>query len=90
LFGIHPPRRLRFSPLKSLIIAAKIFAFLNLLFVPAIAVLLLVAFVSGETWWFAFLGLPALFVNAVVVFARPQRQRIWRKVNRIAGTSLQL
>lgn len=76
--------------MKSLLIATRIFALLNLMFVPAIAVLLLVAFVSGETWWFAFLGLPALFVNAVIVFAKPQRDRVWRWANAIAGTKARI
>lgn len=72
--------------MKTLLIATRVFALVTLLFVPAIATLLLVAFVSGQTWWFAFIGLPALFVNAVIVFAKPQRDRIWRWVNAIAGT----
>lgn len=74
--------------MKSILIATRVFALVTLLFVPAIAVLLLVAFVSGETWWFAFIGLPALLANAVFVFAKPQRDRVWRWVNAIAGTPL--
>lgn len=73
-----------------LLIATRVFALVTLLFVPAFAVLLIVAFVSGQTWWFAFIGLPALFVNAVVVFAKPQRDRVWRRVNAIAGTNPRL
>ncbi len=76
--------------MKSLLIATRVFALVTLLFVPAIAVLLVVAFVSGHPWWFAFIGLPALFTNAIVVFAKPQRDRVWRWVNAIAGTRARL
>jgi hypothetical protein len=74
--------------LTTLLIATRVFALVTMLFVPAIAVLLLVAFISGETWWFAFIGLPALFANAAVVFAKRQRDWVWRKVNAIAGTTV--
>lgn len=76
--------------MKTFLIVTRVFALVALLFVPAIAVLLLVAFVSGQTWWFAFIGLPALFANAAIVFAKPQRDRIWRWVNAIAGTKARL
>ena len=74
--------------MKNLFIATRVFALVTLLFVPAIAILLLVAFVSGETWWFAFIGLPALSANAVVVFAKRQRDWVWRKVKEIAGATV--
>ena len=76
--------------MKTLLIATRVLALLILLFVPAIAVLLLVAFVSGQRWWFGFIGLPALFANAVIVFVKPQRDRVWRWVNAIAGTRARL
>ncbi len=76
--------------MKTLLIATRVLAFLTLLFVPAIAVLLLVAFVIGQTLWFTFIGLLALFVNAVMVFAKPQRDRVWRRINAIAGTKARL
>ncbi len=76
--------------MKTLLIAMRVFALLTLLFVPAIAVLVLVALVSGQTWWFALVGLPALFTNAVIVFAKPQRDRVWRRFNVIAGTKTRL
>lgn len=76
--------------MKKLLIATRVFSLVTLLFVPAIVVLLLVAFVTGQTWWFALIGLPALFVNAVIVFAKPQRDRVWRWVNAIAGTKARL
>lgn len=76
--------------MKTLLIVTRVFALLTLLFVPAIAVLLLVAVVSGKAGLFAFFGLPALFANALIVFAKPQRDRVWRWVNAIAGTKARL
>lgn len=76
--------------MHTLLIATRVFALLTLLFVPAFAVLLLVAFTSGETVWFGFFGLPALLVNAAIVFAKPRRDRIWRWANTIAGTKAAL
>lgn len=76
--------------LKTFLIATQVLAFLTLLFVPAIVVLLLVAFVIGQALWFTFIGLLALFVNAVIVFAKPQRDRVWRRINAIAGTKPRL
>lgn len=66
-------------------VAAKVFAFLNLLFVPSIAILLAVAFTGSGPWWFSFLGLPALLANFFVLMSSPLRQRIWRKVALLAG-----
>ncbi len=76
--------------MKTLLIATRVLALLTLLFVPAIAVLLLVALVTGQAWWFTLIGLPALFANAVIVFAKPQRDRVWRRLNAIAGTKARL
>ncbi len=76
--------------MKTILIATRVFALLTLLFVPAFTVLLLVAFVSGQTWWFAVIGLPALLANAIIVLAKPQRDRVWRWVNAIAGTKARL
>lgn len=70
---------------KNLFIAARVFAFVNLLFVPAIAVLLIVAFVSGERWWFGFVGLPALFINAYAVFSRRGRRWAWDRIVAMTG-----
>lgn len=71
--------------LKNLFIAARIFAFVNLLFVPSIAVLIGVALISGERWWFSFVGIPALIANAWVVFSSFGRKRVWSQIVRMAG-----
>jgi hypothetical protein len=73
--------------LKTFLIAARVLALLTLLFVPAIAVLVLVGFVTGQSSWFALIGLPALLANAAIVFAKPQRDRVWRSITAIAGTN---
>ncbi len=70
--------------MKTLLIATRVLGFLILLFVPAIAVLLLVALITGQAWWFTVIGLPALLANAVIVFAKPQRDRVWRRFRAIA------
>lgn len=74
--------------MKNLIIAAKVFAFLNLLFVPSITILLLVAFTVGERWWFSFIGLPALFGNLVLLLMNPFRGLIWQQLDRISGSPI--
>ena len=71
--------------LRNFFIAAKILAFVNLLFVPAIAVLLIAAFITGERGWFSVVGLPALLANAYYVFSAPRRARVWNKALGIAG-----
>lgn len=76
--------------MKTILIATRVFALLTLLFVPAFAVLLVVAFFTGQASWFAFFGLPALLVNAFIVIAKPQRDRVWQWVNTIAGTKSRL
>ena len=75
--------------MKTLLIATRVLAALMALFVPAIAVLLLVGLVTGQAWWFTVIGLPALIVNAAIVFAKPQRDRVWRWLRAIAGTKVQ-
>jgi uncharacterized membrane protein YqaE (UPF0057 family) len=87
-FDIPPPNCRGFS-VKTLLIATRVLAALMALFVPAIAVLLLVGLVTGQAWWFTVIGLPALIVNAAIVFAKPQRDRVWRWLRAIAGTKVQ-
>jgi hypothetical protein len=72
---------------KQLLIAAKVFAFVNLLFLPAIALMVFVAFLGAETWWFAFIGIPALFANLIFLLIKPVRAWVWLKLDMISGTS---
>jgi hypothetical protein len=71
--------------IKNLVVVTKVFAFLNLLFVPSIAVLLIIAFTGSGPWWFTFLGLPALFINVWIIASARLRKRIWNKASAIAG-----
>jgi hypothetical protein len=75
------------STVKQLLIAAKVFAFVNLLFVPSIALIVFVALLGLETWWFAFIGVPALFANLIFLLVKPVRDLVWLKLGMIAGTS---
>jgi uncharacterized membrane protein YecN with MAPEG domain len=70
---------------KNLLIAAKVFAFVNLLFVPSIALIVFVAFLGAETWWFAFIGVPALFGNLIFLLIKPVRELVWMKLGMISG-----
>jgi hypothetical protein len=65
-------------------IVCQLFAFILLLFVPAIAVMLFAALVIGGSAWFVGLGLVALALNAAVVWAKPVRGLIGRKLDSIA------
>ena len=71
--------------MKNLLIAAQVFSFVNLLFVPSIAVLLFVAYAVGQTWWFAFIGLIALTTNLVFLLVKPVRKLVWQRLDAIAG-----
>lgn len=72
---------------RYIIMPAKIFAFLNLLFFPAFAILIGVAFLSGDRWWFSALGLPALLINFTVLILNPARRMILSKISSIARGS---
>ena len=71
--------------MKSFIAAARIFALINLLFLPAIGAAFVVGFLTGDRWWFSFIAIPAFFVNAFIVFRKPQRHWVWQYARRIAG-----
>ncbi len=73
--------------IKNIIVAAKVFAFLNLLFVPSIAIMLAVAYTGSGPWWFTFLGLPALLINVWIVLSGRVRKRVWTKLAAIGGQS---
>ena len=73
--------------MKHVLIAAKVFAFVNLLFLPAISLMVFVAFLGAETWWFAFIGIPALFANLVILLIKPVRKLVWLKLDLISRTS---
>ena len=63
----------------------RIFALMLFIFTPAFSVMLFAAFVLKSDWWFQALGLPALIVNGIVVYAKPVRAIIGRNLKSIAG-----
>jgi hypothetical protein len=67
-----------------LVIVLRIFAFMLFVFLPAIGVTMFAAFILKSTWYFQWLGLPALFLNAVIVFAPPVRGMVGRQLGAIA------
>lgn len=71
--------------MKNLLIAAKVLAFVNFLFVPSIAVIVFVAFLANSTWWFAFIGVPVLFGNLILLLIGPVRRFVWERLDMIAG-----
>lgn len=71
--------------MKNLLIAAKVLAFVNFLFVPSIALIIFVAYLAGDTWWFAFIGIPALFGNLIFLLINPMRSFVWERLDMMSG-----
>ena len=71
--------------MKNLWIAAKVLAFVNLLFAPSIALIVFVAALRVDDWWFAFIGVPALFGNLIFLLLKPVRNLVWSKLEMISG-----
>jgi membrane protein YdbS with pleckstrin-like domain len=64
--------------LKTVLTAARALLLLTLLFLPSIGVLMVVAFLSGSTRWFLFVGTPVVLTNAIVLLVNPVRHKLWR------------
>ena len=73
--------------MKTILTSVRALLLLILLFMPAMAVLLIAAFLTGSTRWFGYIGLPALLINGAIVFAKSQRDRIWRWLTATRGTT---
>lgn len=71
--------------MKTFLTAARALLLLTLLFLPSIGVLMVVAFLSGSTRWFLFLGTPVLLTNAIVLLIRPLRHKLLRWVGGVAA-----
>ncbi len=69
-----------------ILIVIQVFAFIAFLFVPSIAFLIFVAFLTKSTWWFVFLGLPALIANGMFTLIKPFRGLIGDRLRVISGT----
>lgn len=74
--------------MKQIVIVAKVFAFLSLLFVPSILLVLGLGYLIRETTngFFGFVGITMFMINLAYVFTGERRVRLWRKLNAIAGT----
>jgi hypothetical protein len=68
-----------------ILVVIQVFAFMAFLFVPSIAFLMFIAFLTKSTWWFVFLGLPALVVNGVLTLVEPGRSLIRGRLRKISG-----
>lgn len=71
--------------MKTFLTAARALLLLTLLFLPSIGVLMVVAFLTGSTRWFLFIGTPVLLANAVVLLVRPLRHKLWRWAGGVAA-----
>ena len=73
--------------MKQVLIAAKVFAFLSLLFVPSILLVVGLGYLFSETTngVFGFLGISVFLINLGYVLKGERRVRLWRKLNAIAG-----
>ena len=76
----------RLSNVKQILIVAKVFAFLSLLFVPSIILVLGLGYLVGDTMngWFAILGSAVFLGNLAYVLTGERRVRLWAKLNSIA------
>jgi hypothetical protein len=72
---------------KQILIVAKIFAFLSLLFVPSILLVLGLGYLTKDTMngFFGFFGITVFMVNLIYCLTGARRVRLWRKLNAIAG-----
>ena len=73
--------------MKYFVNTLKMFAFANLLFVPSIATVLILAHFIGQTqtWWFAIICMSVLIGNMAILFSKKLRGPLWRKFNSIGG-----
>jgi len=74
---------------KQALIVATVFAFLSLLFVPSILLVLGLSYLLEETTngFFGFVGIGLFLINLAYVLKGKRRERLWRKLNAIAGTN---
>lgn len=73
--------------MKQVLIVVKVFAFLNLLFVPSIVLVLGLGYLAGETsnGAFGFIGITVFVINLLYIGTGARRVRLGRKLNAIAG-----
>lgn len=73
--------------MKQILIVAKVFAFLSLLFVPSILLVLGLGYLVGNTMsrWFGVIGITVFLSNLAYVMTGERRVRLWAKLNSIAS-----
>lgn len=73
--------------MKQILISARVFAFLSLLFVPSIVLVLGLGYLIRETTngFFGFVGITVFMINLIYVLTGERRVRLWRKLSAIAG-----
>ena len=67
------------------LIVLRVFALFAFAFAPSMAFLVFIAILTQSTWWFAFLGLPALLVNGLLVLFQPGRGLMREQIRSIKG-----
>lgn len=73
--------------MKQVYIAAQVFAFLTLLFVPSILLMVGLGYLVRNTsgWLFGMSGITVFMINLAYVLTGDRRVRLWRKLNAISG-----
>jgi hypothetical protein len=57
--------------IRNAFVSLRVFALFLFVFSPSMLLLVAVGVLTQNTWWFVFLGLPALIANGLVLFVRP-------------------
>jgi uncharacterized membrane protein YdjX (TVP38/TMEM64 family) len=72
---------------KQIVIVAKVFAFLSLLFVPSIILVLALGYLFGNTmsWLFGVLGIAVFAANLAYLLTGDRRMRLARKLLSLGG-----
>ncbi len=75
--------------MKQLFTAAKVFAFLMLLFVPSVLVMAVVYYLAADPTraFYGVFGTAVFLSNLAYVLTGDRRSRLWRKLNAISGIS---
>jgi hypothetical protein len=74
-----------FLMIRHILIPLRVFALFLFAFSPSMILLVAVAFLTKSTWWFSFVGVPALFGNGVLILMNPWRSFIGAHLRTIAA-----
>jgi hypothetical protein len=70
---------------NNLLTTLRVFALFAFAFSPSMLFLVFIAYLTGSTWWFVFLGLPTLIVNGLIILLRPGRTLFESQLRTITG-----